>query len=117
PGVKPWLKGLIHFRGDFLPVTDLRQFIFDIPSELHNKNRVLVIQDNDNKFGLLINEVVGIDHISEYKVEPLSLERSSFFKEFVDKELNTTKGRFPIFEVSKLLRSQRFYQISDMALI
>lgn len=61
-GVKPWVKGVANLRGRLLPVMDLGGFLGLELSRARKQRRVLVVEFNDLFVGLLVDEVVGMQH-------------------------------------------------------
>ena len=62
PGVKNWVKGVANVRGRLLPVMDLGGFLGLELSRMRKQRRVLVVEYNDLFVGLLVDEVVGMQH-------------------------------------------------------
>ena len=62
PGVKTWVKGVANLRGRLLPVMDLGGFLGLELSRARKQRRVLVVEFNDLFVGLLVDEVVGMQH-------------------------------------------------------
>lgn len=65
PGVKPWVKGVANLRGRLLPVMDLGGFLGLELSRARKQRRVLVVEYNDLFVGLLVDEVVGMQHFAQ----------------------------------------------------
>lgn len=65
PGVQQWLRGLANVRGRLLPVTDLSMFIGQDQRRPDARRKVLVIDQNDLFSGLMVDEVLGIQHFSK----------------------------------------------------
>ncbi len=76
PGVKPWVKGIANLRGRLLPIMDLHAFFGHELSPLRKQRRVLVIEHNDVFAGLLVDEVLGMQHFSERSLMPDSADDS-----------------------------------------
>jgi len=70
PGVKPWVKGIANLRGRLLPIMDLYAFFGHELSPLRKQRRVLVIDHQDVFVGLLVDEVLGMQHFSERSLMP-----------------------------------------------
>lgn len=70
PGVKPWIKGLSNLRGRLLPIMDLCAFFGHELSSLRKQRRVLVIDHQDVFAGLLVDEVLGVQHFNERSLMP-----------------------------------------------
>lgn len=76
PGVKPWVKGIANLRGRLLPIMDLHAFFGHELSPLRKQRRVLVIDHHDVFAGLLVDEVLGMQHFSERSLMPDSADDS-----------------------------------------
>lgn len=60
PLTPPFVLGIINLRGQILSVIDLRKF-FDLPEKgLTNLNRVIVLHSGDMEFGILADEILGV---------------------------------------------------------
>lgn len=70
PGVKPWIKGVANLRGRLLPIMDLCAFFGHELSPLRKQRRVLVIDHQDVFAGLLVDEVLGVQHFNERSLMP-----------------------------------------------
>ncbi|MGF1546902.1 MAG: chemotaxis protein CheW [Thiotrichales bacterium] len=63
PGVKHWLLGLANLHGALIPIVDLPAFLgLGAISRTDTGQRLLVVTDNNQRFGLLVNEVFGMKH-------------------------------------------------------
>jgi len=62
PGVKPWMAGVANVRGRLLPVIDLCSFFGHERSSPSRQRRVLVVDQADLFVGLLVDEVLGLQH-------------------------------------------------------
>ncbi|MFO2462065.1 chemotaxis protein CheW [Pseudomonas sp. 15FMM2] len=69
PGVKPWVKGVANLRGRLLPVIDLCGFLGHTLTTVRKQRRVLVIEHEDIFVGLLVDEVVGLQHFAQDLLE------------------------------------------------
>ena len=64
PGVKPWVAGVANLRGRLLPVMDLCGFLGLGLSVVRKQRRVLVLDHEDLFVGLLVDEVLGLQHFA-----------------------------------------------------
>lgn len=62
PGVKPWVLGLANLRGRLLPVMDLSRYFGQGYAPLRRQRRVLVVEYQEVFAGLLVDEVLGMQH-------------------------------------------------------
>lgn len=62
PRVKSWVKGVANVRGRLLPIIDLSEF-FNSPATTSRKQRRVLVLDRDDVFvGLLVDELLGMQH-------------------------------------------------------
>ncbi|MBA1202955.1 chemotaxis protein CheW [Pseudomonas capeferrum] len=64
PGVQPWVCGVANLRGRLLPVMDLSSF-FGLGAAASGKHRRVLVLDHEALFaGLLVDEVLGLQHFN-----------------------------------------------------
>lgn len=65
PGVLGWMKGVANVRGRLMTVMDLSRFLGKA-SDLQEKRRRLLVLDQDDLYtGLIVDEVLGMQHFPE----------------------------------------------------
>lgn len=65
PGARAWVKGIANIRGTLLPIMDLHGFLGrKIPSSVR-RQRVLVVNHNGINSGILVDEVLGLQHFED----------------------------------------------------
>ena len=69
PGVQPWVRGVANLRGRLLPVMDLCAFFGLGPAAAGKQRRVLVLDHEELFAGLLVDEVVGLQHFALSSLE------------------------------------------------
>lgn len=62
PGTRSWMLGMANIRGNLLPITDLQVFLGGNAVAVGKRSRVLVIEYEDARIGLLVGGVQGILH-------------------------------------------------------
>lgn len=110
PGVKPWLRGLAVSRREIFPVTDLAGFISKKNSPFTHKTRILVTKQEEERSGILVDEVLGLQRfINENKISH-EIEPIAAFDQFITGTFIQDPLRLPIFSVKALVMSPRFRQ-------
>lgn len=68
PGVEEYIIGLIHLRGNVVPLIDLKR-LFKIEGELNiNENKMVIVLEKDNSFaGLIVDEVLSVEDITAFE--------------------------------------------------
>lgn len=62
PGTRSWMLGIANIRGNLLPITDLQVFLGGSAVAIGKRSRVLVMEYEDARMGLLVGGVQGILH-------------------------------------------------------
>ncbi len=64
PGTHKWLRGLSNVRGRLLPITELAMFCGIDNARSDSRRKVMVIDQEVVFGGLIVDEVLGIQHFS-----------------------------------------------------
>jgi len=70
PNVPDFIEGVINLRGEIIPVIDLRKRLGMPPKEADKKSRIVVIELDDKKVGLIVDMVSRVIRVDENSVEP-----------------------------------------------
>lgn len=65
PNTQSWVMGLANIRGRLLSVADLAQYISGHRSQFSPTQKVLCISHNDHYVGLVVDQVLGIQHFNK----------------------------------------------------
>lgn len=63
PGTPPFLAGVMNLRGKILAIIDLRSFFELPPKGITELNRVIVIENEHTRFGLLVDAIEGVKQL------------------------------------------------------
>ena len=112
PGVKPWVKGVANLRGSLLPIMDLCGFLGGQLSAPRKQRRVLVVDYKELFVGLMVDEVLGMQHFDQARFEPVSLDTQdgpagAFIKGQFERE-----QRWQVFSPFALAQSARFMDVA-----
>ncbi|AHL36453.1 protein PilI [Pseudomonas brassicacearum] len=112
PGVKPWVRGVANLRGRLLPLMDLSGFFGHELSTVRKQRRVLVVDHDEVFTGLLVDEVLGLQHFAQDSLEPTPVDALG------GPESAFVKGRFrgerqwQVFSPFALTRSPGFMDVA-----
>lgn len=84
PHPKPFVKGVINLRGQVVPILDLRTILGYEEVEhdsTNNKSKIIIIENEDELLGLIIDEVLSISQIDDSQIDELD---KIGFSDFVD---------------------------------
>ncbi|MCS5712595.1 chemotaxis protein CheW [Candidatus Berkiella aquae] len=112
PGVKPWLLGMATYRDDIFPVTDLAGFMGQKKSSLTKHTRLLVIDYQGEKAGLMVNRVMGLHRLpKEQRFNKYQMTQDSLYEPFLighSVDINTT---LPIISCNAIVNHPRFRDV------
>ncbi len=71
PRVSDYMNGLIHLRGNVVPLIDLKK-LFKLEAEestadSENKEMVVVLEKDNTLVGLIVDEVLSVENISAFE--------------------------------------------------
>ena len=104
PCTPSFVLGVINVRSRILSVVDLKEF-FDLPKQkISDNSRVIILAGEDMEFGILADELKGVNSISTEKIQPslptLTGVRAQYLK-------GVTAGGLVILDGSQILRDKR----------
>ncbi len=111
PGARRWMVGVANVRGELLPIVDFGDFLFNTAVERSKQSLVLVVQFQEVRSGLIVDQVYGmrrlpIDARTDVQItdaaEPLKAVLSGSF----EKEGTVLH----VMEMEKLVNETRFMQ-------
>ncbi|HZG14292.1 MAG TPA: chemotaxis protein CheW [Candidatus Bathyarchaeia archaeon] len=69
-GVKEYIEGVIHLRGNIIPVVNLRRRLGLPVKQLDKHGRVLIVKgENDEKIGLVVDHVKMVTNMKDSEME------------------------------------------------
>lgn len=112
PRVKTWVRGVANVRGRLLPIIDLSRF-FDAAVITPRKQRRVLVLDRDDLFvGLLVDELLGMQHfpVSCFSTELPTIEEG--FRPFVVGAYVQESVSSLVFNFRALARDQAFLDVA-----
>ena len=111
PGAKPWLLGLISFRGQPTPVIDLKYFLSNEKSKINASSRLIVIKNGNYVSGLLLEEIYGLKQFS-LNADAETQESIKLFseksQEYIENTFSNNNELFGIFSIPRLINNKEF---------
>ncbi len=65
PFIPEYIKGIINLRSNIIPVMDARMRFGISPKEYDERTCIIIIENNDEKIGLIVDAVNEVIHISD----------------------------------------------------
>ena len=112
PGVLNWMKGVANVRGRLMTVMDLTGFLEKTTSLNESRRRVLVMDQGELYTGLVVDEVLGMQHFPEenYVDEPPELD--PVVRPYTRGAYKRAEGYWPVFSLFQLAEDPRFLQVA-----
>lgn len=111
-GVKPWLLGIATYRDDIFPVTDLAGFIGQKMSVFSKHSRLLVVDSQGEKAGLLVSRVLGLQRLSPEQTKNKSMmPEDSPYEPFMMGSWIDTNVALPIISCKSIVQHPRFRDV------
>lgn len=107
PGVKTWIRGVANLRGRLLPLMDLGGFLGHALPKTGKQRRVLVVEYQDIFIGLLVDEVVGMQHFAQDALFPSVPACASFIRGQFDAD-----QRWQVFSPFALAQAPGFMDVA-----
>jgi len=83
PETAEFLKGVIPYNGQVLPIIDLNRRLYGVNAQDSEKAKVIVISWNGTFLGLMVDEVLGIRNLEETAFEDAALGDGRLSREYV----------------------------------
>jgi purine-binding chemotaxis protein CheW len=101
PGLPAHVLGIMAVEGNVVSVVDLRLLLQMPVTALSNQAAVIVLGNGTNEFGIIVDEILGMESYAEEAVQPAPVhEKESFL-------LGIVEGNIGIMDATKLLNDQR----------
>jgi twitching motility protein PilI len=112
PGVLGWIKGIANVRGRLLPIMDLIGY-FNRRSPLQEKRRrLLVLEHGDVYSGLVVDDVMGMQHFPVDTYSRDSGEQDAAIVPYTDGCYTRDDGKWIVFSPHRLVDDPRFMQVA-----
>ncbi|MBK1641365.1 chemotaxis protein CheW [Chromatium okenii] len=123
PGTKPWLIGIANNRGVLLPIFHLAAFIegtqttpqpvapaskFDRRREKRNRERVLIVRQDELPCGLIVSEAIGMRAVPFNTRLPLVPEGLGASQPYVEASFLVDNAPVPVLQLGQLITDPLF---------
>ena len=112
PGAKNWVKGLANIRGTLLPIMNLHGFLGRKAPHALRRQRLLVINHNDIHCGVIVDEVLGLNHYeNEEWVKDIPTE-DDVVQPYVQGGFYAGENFWTVFSLKTLAETPSFRQVA-----
>ena len=104
PCTPPFVLGVVNYRGQILPVLDLRR-LFDLEGiEVTQESRVVAVEAGGMRFGIFADSVAGTTRVPTQEIAPppaaVTVDRQVFLR-------GVTAGMVTVLDLGALVRDRR----------
>jgi twitching motility protein PilI len=113
PNTQNWVVGLANIRGRLLSVSDLAHYISGNKSQNLQSQKVMCISHNDHYVGLVVDQVLGIQHFNKksFFLQHDALDES--LKDYCQGYFHQHNQRWNVFLFSKLLKNPKYLNAAN----
>mgnify|MGYP000660447196 CR=1 FL=1 len=109
PGVQPWVRGVANVRGRLLPLFDMAAFFGGRLSGHRKRRRVLVLDMGEVYTGLVVDQVLGMQHFPVDAFSAAAGDIDSDLQAFASGSYQQQDGpRWTVFNPAELGGDARF---------
>lgn len=102
PGTRDWLLGLANVRGNLVPVSDLGAFLFQSPTTITTRCRLVLTRFHSRLAGLIVDEVLGQRHFHTDDLQDDESWQATAFAGLVEQSFATADLRWGVFLLDRL---------------
>lgn len=115
PNSKRWLKGLANVRGQLITIIDLADYLFSIPTKrIAHQQKLLCLKYQEHYIGLLVDDVIGIQHFNKHNYFELSHDLEQNVKKYCLGYFNHNQSAWHVFLFSEYIKD---FQSIDAAVV
>lgn len=103
PNVDENILGVVNLRGEIIPIVDLKKKFEQSFIEINKKTRIIVLELNSKRFGLIVEEVKHVIKILKNSISEINNHLSASFNNMIDHVGRSGEDIILIIELNKLI--------------
>lgn len=103
PNVEDYILGVINLRGEIISIVDLKKKFDQGYVEINKNTRIVVLEHNSKRFGLVVEEVKQVIKIVKNSISGINNHMSSSFNNMIDYVGRSGDTIVLIIELKKLI--------------
>lgn len=108
PGAAGWILGIANVRGNLIAVVDMHAFLGEKRTQITDRSRVLVVNQEGGNVGLLVDEVVGQRHMFDEDETNDNQFAESLIAGYITRQYAKEDEHWGVFDVTSLTNSNEF---------
>ena len=112
PNTQPWVVGLANIRGRLLSISDLSHYVSGKKSQNTQTQKVMCISHNDHYVGLVVDQVLGIQHFNKKSFFSRHENLETNLQEYCQGYFQQHNQQWNVFLFSQLLKNPKYLNAS-----
>lgn len=108
PGVKRWLLGITNLRGKVISVSDVRDFLTEVPTTRLPGSQIVVLHSGEWDYGLMVDEIIGMRHFGPQQRLTSYEALEANLRPYVPEVFFSENMHWLAFDTVKFLTDERF---------
>lgn len=108
PNTQAWVKGVANVRGRLLSVSDLTHFLTGSRAVPAPSQKVLCVSHQDHYMGLLVDQVIGIQHFNKSSFFSSNENLDSHISSHCSGYFHQSGQHWHVFLLSRLLKNSNY---------
>lgn len=114
PNAPEFVDGIINLRGEILPIIDLKKrFDLEVEREIEEQ-RVVVVEVDGNKVGMIVDEVKEVLNISKEQVDPPPKIAGGINKEYLEGVVKLKDRLLVLLNLTKILAPKEIEEMEQI---
>ncbi|KXS41899.1 MULTISPECIES: chemotaxis protein CheW [unclassified Candidatus Frackibacter] len=115
PNAPNFVEGIISLRGEIIPIIDLRKrFNLDISNE--EEQRIIIVETEGNKVGMIVDEVKEVLSISKDTVKPPPKIAGGINKKYLEGVIKIDDKLLVLLNLTKILDPEEIKEMEKIDL-
>ncbi len=115
PRAPQFVRGVTNLRGEILPVIDLCQRFGLSTDGASKETRIVVVDTQGTKIGMVVDAVSEVLHVSKDAIEPLSSMLATVDSAFIQGIAKVDARLIILLDLGKLLSSQEYASLQTIS--
>jgi purine-binding chemotaxis protein CheW len=114
PNTSTFIKGVINLRGEIIPIIDLKERLHKGLTKYTESTRLLIVQMNTLKVGLIVDTATDVIDLDQSQVEPAPSIFGGVTREYLKGVVKLEDQLFVLLDLKCVLNLEEHEQIGDV---
>lgn len=114
PNAPNFMKGIIHLRGDIIPIIDLKERLGMEGIKPTNQTRIIIIQMQNLQIGLLVDAATDVLDIDVAIVDTITAFHEGIDKEYIEGVAKLADVLLILLRLDKILQPNEYNQVAEI---